>query len=232
MPEKTISERLFEEYLLSQGITAFEFERVWQGIPSHPDYTVEHNGATYLFDVKEFKDEEFIPPSAGVFAVDRYTRIREKINKVRSQFKHFKDKPCCLVLYSLDPYVRLQEPFIVLGAMYGDLGFTSLRDRVTGSPVPDSTRRAFLQNGKMFRSESRQPQNQTISALITLRHVLEGVLGVIVWENDFARVPFPRTMFCGPYDERWGRGGNQVKRLFIGEGLVNIHASEETSEHQ
>jgi hypothetical protein len=229
MSEKTISEQLFEKYLVSQEITAFEFEKVWPGISSHPDFTVQHNGASYLFDVKEFKDEEFIPPSAGAFAVDRYTRIREKINQVRRQFKYFKDMPCCLVLYTLDPFVRLQEPFIVLGAMYGDLGFTSLWDRATGSQVPDSTRRAFLQNGKMFRSESRQPQNQTISAIITLRHVREGVLGVIVWENYFARVPFPRTMFCGPYDERWGKDGDHLKRLFIGEGLL-IRASEEANE--
>lgn len=220
MSGKTTSEQLFEEYLVSQGITAFEFEKVWPGISSHPDYTIEHNGATYLFDVKEFKDEEFVPPSAGAFAVDRYTRIRQKINTVRPQFKHFKDKPCCLVLYTLDPFVRLQEPFIVLGAMYGDLGFTTLWDHVTGSQVPGSTQRAFLQNGKMFRSESRQPQNQTISALITLRHARKGVLGVIVWENYFARVPFPRTMFCGPYDERWGRDGDQLKRLFSGQRLL------------
>lgn len=230
MSEKNISERLFEEYLLSQGIYDFEYERLWPGIPTRPDYTIEHNGATYLFDVKEFKDEEFIPPSAGAFAVDRYTRIREKINKVRSQFKHFKDKPCCLVLYTLDPFVRLQEPFIVLGAMYGDLGFTSLWNRLTGSQVPDSTRRTFLKNGKMFRPESREPQNQTISALITLRHVLQGVPGVIVWENHFARVPFPRTIFCGPYDERWGKDENQLKRLFIGEALANIDTSPRTNE--
>lgn len=221
-PEKTISETLFEEYLFSQGITAFDFEKAWPGVPARPDYTIQHNGATYLFDVKEFKDEKFIPPSAGAFAVDRYGRIREKINQVRSQFKHFKDKPCCLVLYTLDPFVRLQEPFIVLGAMYGDLGFTTLWDLTAGSPVQDSTQRAFLQNGKMFRYESRQPQNQTISALITLRYVRKGDLGVIVWENYLARVPFPREMFCGPYDERWGKDGNHIKRVFLGEGLVAI----------
>jgi hypothetical protein len=80
--------------------------------------------------------------------------------------------------------------------MYGDLGFTSLWNRVTGSQVPDSTRRTFLKNGKMFRSESREPQNQTISALITLRHALKGVLGVIVWENHFA-CPFPARYSVG-----------------------------------
>lgn len=220
MDDKTVSEQLFEKYLASQGISAFQFEKAWQGIPTHPDYTVEYDGATYIFDVKEFRDEEFVPPDVGVFAVPPYDRIREKINQARSQFKHFKDKPCCLVLYTLDPFVRLLEPHIVMGAMYGDLGFTTLWDLDAGSPVPNSTQRAFLQNGKMFRSESRQPQNRTISALITLRHLSKGRLGVMVWENDFARIPFSREMFRGPNDERWGRDGDYRKRIFAGTNVI------------
>jgi hypothetical protein len=70
-PERTTSESLFEEYLFSQGINVFEFEKEWGGIPKHPDYTVEHQGDFYLFDVKEFEDQEFIPPIAGGFAVER-----------------------------------------------------------------------------------------------------------------------------------------------------------------
>jgi len=215
--KRTTSESLFERYLASQGITAFEFEKVWDGISKQPDYTVQHNGTIYLFDVKEFKDKKFIPPSAGAFGVDRYRRIREKINQATSQFKYFTDKPCCLVLYTLDAFVRLQEPYIVLGAMYGDLGFTTLWDLKAGSPVRDSTHRAFLKNGKMFRHESR---HQTISAVITLRHIRDDQLGVIVWENYLATVPFPRDTFCGQYDERWGKDGTLIKRIFLGQGLV------------
>lgn len=225
-PERTTSESLFEQYLSSQGIDAFEFEKGWSGIPKRPDYTIKYQDAFCLFDVKEFEDEKFVPPAAGAFGVDRYTRIREKINQARSQFKYFKDKACCLVLYTLDPFVRLQEPFIVLGSMYGDLGFTSVWDLKIGSHVADSTQRAFLQHGKMFRYESGQPQNQTISALITLRHVRKDVLGVIVWENYLARMPFPRTMFCGPYDERWGRDGDQLKMVFLGKSLAAIRQTE------
>src|SRR5689334_10403743 len=151
MSEKTVSELLFEQYLVSQGITTFEFEKVWQGIPTHPDYTIKLDEISYVFDVKEFRDEEFVPPEAGAFAIEPYGRIREKINRARSQFKHFKDKPCCLVLYTLDPFVRLTEPHVVLGAMYGDLGFTTFWDLTAGSIVPNSTHRAFLHNGKMFR---------------------------------------------------------------------------------
>jgi hypothetical protein len=220
MSGKTVSELLFEQYLVSQGITAFEFEKVWPGIPTHPDYTFKHDEIDYVFDVKEFKDEEFVPPAAGAFAIEPYGRIRAKINRARSQFKYFKDKPCCLVLYTLDPFVRLTEPHVVLSAMYGDLGFTTYWDLTTGSIVPNSTHRAFLHNGKMFRFESRQPQNQTISALITLRHTKNAQLGVIVWENHLARIPFPRSVFCGPNDERWGKDGDEIKRLFVGSAMI------------
>jgi hypothetical protein len=215
--ERTTSESLFEEFLSSRGLIDFEFQKTWVGIPTRPDYTVQYNGVSYLFEVKEFIDKNFIPPSAGAFGVEPYGRIREKINQATSQLKHFEDKPCCLVLYSLDPFVRLQEPHIVLGAMYGDLGFTTLWDLKAGSPLPGSTQRAFLKNGKMFRYESRR---QTISALITLRHLCEGQLSVIVWENYLATLPFPRELFCGPYDERWGKDGNQLKRIFVGEALI------------
>ena len=32
----------------------------------------------------------------------------------------------------------------------------------------------------------------------------ERQLGVIVWENVFADIPFPENAFCGLYDEHWG----------------------------
>lgn len=229
--EKPVSESLFEEYLISQSMTTFEFEKVWEGIPTRPDYTVQHNGAVYLFDVKQFENQTVIPRGGGGFAIERYGRIRQKIDQVRSQLKYFKDKPCCLVLYTLDPFIRLQEPSVVLGAMYGDLGYNTLWDMTAGSPVPDSTRPAFLRNGKMFRSESRRKQNQTISALITLRQIGRNKgLGVIVWENDFARIRFPREIFRGPYDSRWGREGDRVKRVFAGDALLDFEEQAAQSE--
>lgn len=226
--DKPISESLFEEYLISQGMTNFEFEKVWEGIPTHPDYTVYYNGSVYIFDVKEFEGR---PIPVGTFAFDPYGRIREKIDNVRSQFKYFKDKPCCLVLYTFDPFVRLREPAVMLAAMYGDLGFGMIYNTETGSVIPDSIKRSFLVKGKMFRHESRKAQNQTISAIITLRYIYVGEqmhLGVIVWENDFARRQFPRDVFCGPYDERWGRDGDLITRIFAGEGVLALQELNES----
>ena len=246
--EKTFSDLLFEEYLASQGITTFDYEKDWEGIPTHPDYTVYHNGRTFIFDVKEFDWSQYYP---GQLVSDNpCDRIREKINQVRTQFKYFKDKPCCLVLYTHDPLVELHEATTMLGAMYGDFGVTMLFDTEKGSAVPNSTKQAFLTGGKMFRYESSKPQNQTISALVTLRNIHVGQrryqkifreslrsgqpiapidfdtdekrVGVIVWENAYARVPFPRDMFLGPYDMRWGVEGDAIIRIFAGEGILDL----------
>ncbi len=247
---KTFSEKLFEEYLVLQDMTSFEFEKEWEGIPTHPDYTVYHNNSTFIFDVKEF---DYRPLHPGQIVFDNpCDRIREKINEVRKrkQFKYFKDKPCCLVLYTHDPMVELHEWTTMLGAMYGDFGVTMLFDTENGSAVPDSTRQAFLTDGKMFRYESSKPQNQTISALVTLRYIHVGQrryrkifreslksvepmadidfdvdekrVGVIVWENAHARVPLPRDMFLGSYDVRWGVEGDVITQIFTGKGILEL----------
>lgn len=245
--ERNCSESLFEEYLISQGMANFVFEKEWEGIPTRPDYSVYHNDHVYVFDVKEF---DLLPPPTGLSFKDPYARIREKINNVRNQFKYFKDKPCCLVLYSIDPSVWLNIPIIVFSAMYGDLGITIPFDTSTGTVATNSSKQKFLFRGKMYRFESSQSQNTTISALVSLRHVPVGQIryrlllneslkagqpiapedvdfdideqrpAVIVWENAFARIPFPRDLFSGYYDERWGLDGNVITRVFAGEGAL------------
>lgn len=57
----------------------------------------------------------------------------------------------------------------------------------------------------------------------------ERQLGVIVWENAFARIPFPRHFFCGPYDERWGQEGNELKRIFVGSEIAALEKIEKSA---
>jgi hypothetical protein len=48
-------------------------------------------------------------------------------------------------------------------------------------------------------------------------------IGVIVWENAFARIPFPRNLFCGNYDERYGLDDyGYLRRIYTGAGVVNF----------
>jgi hypothetical protein len=48
-------------------------------------------------------------------------------------------------------------------------------------------------------------------------------VGVIIWENAFARIPFPRYLFCGDYDERYGVDdeGN-LRRIYAGRGVIDF----------
>jgi Nuclease-related domain len=46
--------------------------------------------------------------------------------------------------------------------------------------------------------------------------------GVIVWENAYARDPLSRDLFNGPFDERWGRDGNDITNVFSGPGLNQL----------
>lgn len=46
--------------------------------------------------------------------------------------------------------------------------------------------------------------------------------GVIVWENIHARLPLPRDMFDGPFDERWGLDGSDLACVFCGLELTAL----------
>jgi hypothetical protein len=252
---RTAGERLFEEYLRSQGITDFEYEKKREGKRKRPDYTVRLD-REYLFDVKDFIYTE-VPECDGY---NPYQRLRIKIGEMREQFREFKDWPCCAVLYNDNAHlVDLTTPMIVQGAMYGDSGITMKFEVASGHFVKGSEREEFLSGGKMLlrnmKSGTAQVRNTTISALITLRHVQTGYarlckdfrdrkgqpgfssgewvsaerdfdheeehVGVIVWENAFARIPFPRNLFCGDYDERYGLDDEgYLRRIYAGKGVL------------
>jgi hypothetical protein len=46
-------------------------------------------------------------------------------------------------------------------------------------------------------------------------------IAVSVWENMYAKIPFPESVFKGPYDERWGLVGDYVRCKFKGEGRID-----------
>src|SRR5581483_7467926 len=159
----TPGEILFEQYLQSQAIT-FEFEKQHLDKTKRPDYTKQWENQTVILDVKDFDPPERGLTGFGYF--DPYTRIREKIEQGRDKFKQYKEFCCGLILHNLgNPFVSLHEPDIMLGAMYGDSGFTFPIDLRRGVGDTKQLKRAFLNRIRPNRSE---PQNTTISALITL----------------------------------------------------------------
>lgn len=249
-------ENLFEEYLASQKLTNWEFEREYPGKSRLPDYTLHVNQEEYLFDVKEFKSK---PPESEVGCYDPYDPIREKIEAGRKKFKEYKDWPCCLVLYSGGslPLINLEDPNVMFGAMLGDCGVIESFNPAPGVKDSSAIKWGFLDRGKMFRPKTGQTQNTTISALIALRHVPVGrvrleahmrdlkkrqpvteedwfdmkvdfdlkerELGVVVFENPFARIPLSSNMFIGPYDKRYKWEGNSLERVFVGTEIMRLY---------
>lgn len=253
-PKRSAGEALFEQYLNSKGLTDWEFEKEYPGKNRRPDYTVRSN-REYLFDVKEFQPQVL---QSDVGWYEPYGDIRGKIEEGRRKFREYKDWPCVLVLYNDGnaPLVHLRDPYIMFGAMLGAAGIAMPYNPATGSANRDAARSAFLHGGKMIRPRTTEPQNTTISALITLRYVgvgqarleacmreiakrhpatvedwptlkldfdqTERQLGVIVWENPFARILLSRDIFCGAYDERYGTEGDCLTRVFAGEGIAEL----------
>lgn len=162
---RTAGEKAFEDYLATQHLS-FEFEKEYDGKSKRPDYTINWQNLPVVFDVKDF-DAPARVMSFGAF--DPYTKIREKIDQGRDKFKQFKEFCCGLVLYNAgDGLVILQEEHIMLGSMYGDSGFTFPINTQTGIGDSSKMEQAFLGRGKMLRPDRRDPQNTTISAVITL----------------------------------------------------------------
>jgi len=246
--EHTIGEQRFETYLEAMGYP-FEFEKEYPGKQKRPDYTVTKNG-TFLFDVKDADPNMPL----GFNQVDPHEPIIQRINAGRKKFKEFKEFPCCVVLQNNgNMFMDIEHAPIVLGAMYGKVGFTVPLYVGAGAPSESPpSRQAFL-GGAQFLAD----KNTTISALISLRRVAVGKRrlrkireenptlhfddafamaverfgpdffddfqqGVIVWENVHARLPLPRNLFDGPFDERWGLDHGDLACIFFGTELAGL----------
>jgi hypothetical protein len=171
--DRTEGESQFERYLSSLGY-AYEFEKSYPGRRKRPDYTITA-GQIVLADVKDFNP---FNPGVGFQQVDVHFRIREKIQAGYKKFKEYKDFPCCVVLHNEgNPHVMITEPAIVLGCMYGTLGF-QVPVHVGSGPTPAAEE--FPKPQSVFTGDAQMTatKNTTISALLSLRDISVGVLRV------------------------------------------------------
>lgn len=108
-------------------------------------------------------------------AFDSYAAIRSHIHAARVQFKPFKEYLCVLVLFTDNhsPLVDLSNSRVMLGAMYGDLGF-----KIPYSPTlghfdrSQMTQEFLLKRGKILQpsaGEEPRKQNTRIAVLVTLQ---------------------------------------------------------------
>jgi len=178
-PIVTIGEKTFEEYLRSQGIDDFEFEKLPEGKNRPPDCTIKRD-REFLFDVKDFEPTDI--GDGGFY--DGYARIRGKIDAARKKFKEYQGWPCSLVVYNNNAaLVDIVTPEGVLGAMYGDAGIVVPFNTQTGEAAGEA-QPAFLGRGKMIRPEWKEPANTRISALISLRYVDVGFMRLRRYAQD------------------------------------------------
>ena len=185
----TIGESLFEAYLILQGYTDFIHEQECEGKSKKPDYTVHINNEDYLFEVKDFVQTKPFP-TMGSF--DDYTPIRSKINEAQRQFKPYKNdgRPCSVVLHNVNvPLLDLHSPDIVFGAMEGNFGIIMPINVETGRANESAMHHAFLDGDKMIRPKTTEPQNTTVSALITLRYVHVGSVRYRKYYRDGNNLP-------------------------------------------
>jgi hypothetical protein len=165
MNPKTPGEIAFEEYLNLHCIS-FEHEPSLGFTNKLIDYVVDHptDGKIY-FEVKDIN----CPPPAGSFgAFDPYLPIREHIEEGQRKFRDFADELCALVLFAPpESFVNLMESHVMLGAMYGNLGFTIPFDPESGTADDSRIESKFLVGeGKMVRPT--RFQSTRIAALISI----------------------------------------------------------------
>jgi hypothetical protein len=165
MNQKTPGELAFEEYLDGQVIP-YEHEPPLSFTNKLIDYVVDHpsHGRIYF----EVKDINCPHPPGSFSAFDPYLPIRNHIEEGQRKFKDFAEELCALVLFAPPgSFVNLMEPHVMLGAMYGNLGFTIPMDPISGTADDSKIESKFLVGeGKMVHPS--RFQNTRIAALISL----------------------------------------------------------------
>lgn len=229
---KTESEGMFERYLEAQGLK-------WACIPTsdqkQPDYKIEHDARTCVFEVKEFNDP--VPKPSGGYSP--CPPIREKIHAAAKQFGNYTDC-CCALLFWNTNFYRSVLPQTVLSAAFGEyvrenrapLGAEPSRYHFSGRAElrPDCNTRIsaiivlapyrlnhlWLEVWRKLDAKRQQGEAVETSDQFNLLHQLspdgtanysyEGTIRTIVLENPYARVRFPHDLFVGAFDQRWRMG--------------------------
>jgi hypothetical protein len=197
---QTLSEALFEGYLLTHGID-FDYQPNLAETAKRPDYRIRMERRDVYFEVKQFDPPAGLP-AVGQFAVgqfDPYEGTREKINKAREQLRGLKD-PCALVLFNAGrPLVGL-DPWEIYAAMLGDVVWRIPLDREKGELVQEETRIEFGSRGKMIRylkgggGAPEKPMNTTISAIVVLCQVRHGYRRLLIQDKLEGKPPTLEAM--------------------------------------
>jgi hypothetical protein len=164
--KKTYGELLFEGYLDAHEI-AYTREPQLSFTSNLIDYVLDHpTHGQIFFEVKDIHNA--FPATSGAY--DPYDPVLRHIEEGRMKFKDLPDALCALVLVAAPgSFVDLQAPHIMLGSMYGRMGFTIPFNTKLGHFDGSQMKREFLiGSGKMVRRGG--VRNSRIAALVSLHN--------------------------------------------------------------
>ena len=166
----TFGERAFANYLDGCQIS-YEYEPALPKIPQLFDFVIDHpTHGKILLDVKDIEVGMF-GDSPCVATFDPYLPIRKHIDAGRQKFKAASDYVNGLVLVAApNCHVDLLTPYVVLGSMYGDYGFSIPFNPELGHHDASAISKEFIVGrGKMVQKNGPH-RNTRIAALITLHN--------------------------------------------------------------
>ena len=179
----TVGEKAFAAYLESCGLS-YAFEKQHAGRQKRPDFTVNHKGMECFFDVKDRTELRL-----GDGPYDPYRWFREQISQGGRKFREFKGSVCAVVLCPANAWSSdFENPDIMLGSMYGNLGLMVRRTKADGSSAGFVREEwGFLNDGKMIRPHWKTAQHTTISALVSLRNITIGQARLLAYAREQRR---------------------------------------------
>jgi len=112
---------------------------------------------------------------------------------------------------------------------------TTISALIALTPFPVGQRRFEIELYRKERALGRELHLEELSHFAEFltaegKNTAETALRVVVYENPYARIPLPRDILRGPYDERFGPERESVLRLFAGAEIDKLeHLAESGS---
>lgn len=190
---KTESESLFEQFC---NLRKIRCERISPCNQKIPDYDIFINRRKIVVEIKQMnanpketqKINELNASGATTIKTEPGKRVRGRITDSQGKFRErMRNKhPSILVLYDNVNYHKLTEPFDIYAGMYGQPYF----------PVEYSTDSMQIGNMKVGPNKKMTvSSNTSISAIGVLKKNTKGEPVLIIYHNNFTRIPLDPRFF-------------------------------------
>jgi len=247
--EQTEGERQFERYLESMRYS-YEFEKPYAERAKKPDFTITTGHGVLLADAKDF-DSYMPLGFMQVDVHFRIREKIQAGYKKFKEYKDFPccvvlQNNGNVHVFSEEPRVVLGSMYgdfgfavpVSVGAVrspvdrpepvpvfQGNACMTPTKNTTISALV--SLREIPVGMRRLTKIWKEFPDKHTNECLAIAEERFPGFdpdekhMGVIVWENCYARLPVSREIFNGPYDERWGLVGENIEQVFCGAGALD-----------